>query len=148
MPSLKLRRAYHESGHVAAALRLGIAVRDVTIIGDFPQMRRDERRFRPADTLARAQRLTLICLSGPAAELHFCGPFEDDGDLGDVMQARRYLGRWFEPPAVEQEIAHWRDEARRLVRQRWAGQRIKALAGHLLACGSLSGREIGRLVAP
>jgi hypothetical protein len=144
MRSLKLRICYHEAAHCAAALQLGIPVIRVTANSP-PHMRRDPR-YQP-DTPARARRLTLLSLAGPMAEERFCGVIDDGGSDIDYEKARGYLALWLAPSQVEGELVRLTDEAKSLVRKRWARRRIRLLAAELLVHGTLSGEEILRLIA-
>jgi hypothetical protein len=111
--SSRLRRCFHESGHVVAALQLGIPIIRVTMADHNPHLRRDAR-YQP-DTPVRARNLALLSLSGPMAEERFVGPITDDGDAIDRAKAHAYLARW----RLDDEYDALSEQAHRLVRQ-WA----------------------------
>jgi hypothetical protein len=88
-----------------------------------------------------------FCLAGPAAEELFCGPIADGNDRADYEMAKHYLARRFDLLKVGTEIARLRDAAHRLVRTAWAQERVRLLADALLRHGTLTGDEIGVMIA-
>jgi hypothetical protein len=141
---LSERVAYHEAGHCAAAIAYGIPIIGVTIEADAGHLYRGDYQQRADLALAC---LVTMCMAGPAAEEIFCGPIEDGTDRADYEMARHYLARQFDPLKVGVEIARLRDAAHRLVRTPWAQQRIRLLAEALLQHRSLTGDEIGIMIA-
>jgi hypothetical protein len=138
------RCAYHESGHVTAALVFGVPIISVTIDHP-PHMHRDAYKAAHACGL---EHLTTLCFAGIAAEEMFCGPITDGGDLADYAKAREYLARSIPNPLrAAAELARARESAQRLVRSQWAQARIAKLAEALLARGTLSGEEIFELAS-
>jgi hypothetical protein len=135
--SFRERCAYHEVGHVAAALVFGVPILAVTV-EDRPHLHRGPYLAPTPDLGLEA--IWVLCLSGPAAEEMFCGRIEDDGDQGDYAMAREYLARHFDPLHAAVELARCRISAERLVRG--ARQRIDRLASALLARGTLTGEEV------
>jgi hypothetical protein len=136
--NLHERRAIHEAGHATAALTFGIPIIHVTI-ADAPHLHRG--RYDPPHDVG-LECLVTLCLSGPEAEILFCGPITDDGARFDDQKARDYLARQLEPLQAAAELARCRDSAQRLVRSPWAQQRIAVVADALLRLGTLSGEEI------
>jgi hypothetical protein len=135
-------RERHESGHVCAALVYGILVLSVTIDPP-PNLRRGAYK---AEHSCGLERLTVLCLAGPAAEEMFCGPITDGGDEPDLRMAREHLARSISNPLqAAAELSRCRAAAERLIRSAWAQQRIRLLADGLLRCGTLSGEEIHRI---
>ena len=57
------------------------------------------------------------------------------------------LARYYGPLQVEAEIACFRDAADRLVSDPWAQDRIRLIAAALLRQGTLTGDEIGVMIA-
>ena len=143
MVSLLERRAFHESGHVTAALVLGVPVISVSIDNDTPHMHR--ARYTPPHD-GGLQTMLIVCLAGPEAETLFCGQISDGFDLADLQMAREYLSRAIPNPLQAAiELARCRVAAERLVRSAWAQQRIAKLAEALLRHGTLRGEEIHRI---
>ena len=138
------RAAYHEAGHCAAAITYGIPIIAVTIEADAGHLYRGHYRER-ADLALEC--MVTFCLAGPAAEEFFCGPIEDGADRADYEMARHYLKRQFTPLQLATEFERLRDAAHRLVRTPWAQQRIRLLAAALLRRGTLTGDEIGTMIA-
>jgi hypothetical protein len=136
------RVAYHEAGHVAAALVLGVPIVSVTIDNVTPHMHRGH--YRPSHDLGLECMVTL-CLAGPAAEALFCGPITDGSDRVDIEMAREYLARWFRPALILFELARHRDAAERLVATPFARHRIPLIAAALIKCGTLTGDDIAGL---
>jgi hypothetical protein len=137
------RRAYHEGGHCAACIVFGIPIISVSITGDVPHMLRS--RWHAPDGIIGVEAMTTLCLAGPAAEEFFCGKIEDGSDRIDYQMARGYLARRFDPLRVELEIGRARAGARRLIIDQ--EQRIRAIANALLQHGTLTGDEIGVMIA-
>jgi hypothetical protein len=137
MVSLQERRAYHESGHVAAALVHGVPIVAVSL--NPPHMHRG-RYHAPHD--CGLETIVQICLAGPEAEILFCGAITDGADYGDYTMARETLARHFDPLRAAIELARCRVAAERLVRSEFAQQRIARVSRALLARGTLSGEEI------
>jgi hypothetical protein len=86
-------------------------------------------------------------LCGPAAETLFCGPITDGTDQVDIEMAHEYLARRFEPALIGVEFARHRDAADKLVSTPWAKSRIQLIAEALLQHGTLTGDEIGVMIA-
>jgi hypothetical protein len=61
--------------------------------------------------------------------------------------ARTYLSRRFDALRIGAEIARLRDAADRLVRTPWVQDRIQLIAAALLHHGTLTGDEIGVMIA-
>jgi hypothetical protein len=135
MVSLLERRAFHESGHVTAALVHGVGI--VAVHLNPPQMLRARYRA-PHD--CGLETIVQICLAGPESEILFCGAITDGADYGDYAMAREYLARHFDPLQAAIELQRCRIASERLVRG--AQQRIAKLAAALLRHGTLSGEEI------
>jgi hypothetical protein len=91
--------------------------------------------------------MVTMCLAGPAAEEMFCGPIADSSDRADYEMARRYLARYRGPLHVEAEIVRLRDVAERLVCTPWAQECIRRIVVTLLRHGTLTGDEIGVMIA-
>jgi hypothetical protein len=138
------RAAFHEAGHCAAAIIFGIPIIHVTIEADAGHLYRGHYRERAYLGL---ERIVTMCLAGPAAEEFFCGPIEDGTDRADYAMARHYLARRFDPLQIGVEIARLRDASHRLVRTPWAQQRIRLVAAALLHHRTLTGDEIGVMIA-
>ena len=142
---LQRRRAYHESGHAAAVLTFGIPVIDATISGDRAYMLRD---YYCAPTAGIGiETMATLCLAGPSSEEFFVGKFNDGSDTGDLAQAREVLARQFDAMQIGAALNRYRDAADKLVRTPWAQQRIRLIADALLRHGSLTGDEIGIMIA-
>lgn len=105
MTSLRQRIAFHESGHVGAALIYNVPVVHVTIEGG-PHVRRARYRA-PRDLGLEA--IVVLCLAGRASEQHFCGRITDGSDQADLAMARDYLRSGLGPLHVEVEFARYRD---------------------------------------
>jgi hypothetical protein len=86
--------------------------------------------------------MSVLCLSGAAAEELFCGKIEDDADRIDIAMAREALARRYDALEIGFQLARARDSAEALVRAEWAQQRIRLIAEALFRHGSLSGTEI------
>jgi hypothetical protein len=140
---IKCRVAFHEAGHCAAAILFRIPVTRVTIENGGCLYR--GHYSGPAGI--GLERIVMMCLSGPAAEEFFCGPIEDGADRVDYAMARRYLARRFHALHIGAEIVRLRDAAERLVRTDWAQRRIWLIAVALLRHGTLTGDEIGVMIA-
>lgn len=85
-------------------------------------------------------------LGGPQAEIYFCGT--DGGGEANYEMARGYLmQRRFDPLRIEVEIARARAAADRLVRTPSVQDRIRQIAAALLRHGTLTGDEIGVMIA-
>jgi hypothetical protein len=138
------RTAYHEAGHCVAALQFGIPIISVTIENDAGQLLRGHYRER-ADLALEC--IVTFCLAGPAAEELFCGPVADGSDRADYEMARHYLARQYDSLKVGAEVARLREAARRLVCTAWAQRRIPRIADALLRHGTLTGDEIGVMIA-
>jgi hypothetical protein len=81
---LERRRAFHESGHICAALQFGIPVIAATISDNRSYMLRgyySERRD------IAVQAMVVLCLSGRASEETYVGPTMDDSDRIDLAMA-------------------------------------------------------------
>ena len=140
MVSLLERRAFHESGHVTAALVHGVGI--VAVHLNPPHMHRARYRA-PHD--CGLETIVQICLAGPESEILFCGAICDGADHGDYAMAREYLAPHFDPLQIGGQLARHREAAQRLVRTVWAQQRIRLLADALLRHGTLRGEEIHRI---
>ena len=90
--SLLERCAYHEIGHVTAALVFGVGI--VAVHLNPPHMHRARWRA-PHD--CGLETIVQICLAGPEAEILFCGAITDGADYGDYTMAREALARHFDP---------------------------------------------------
>ena len=133
MVSLRERCAYHDAGHVCAALVLGVPVISVSI-DDEPHMHR--ARYRAPHDLG-LETIVVLCLSGPASEILFCGPITDGGDEPDLQMARDHLSRAIaDPLRAAAELSRCCAAAERLVRSAWPQQRIRLLADALLRCAA------------
>jgi hypothetical protein len=143
MFSQRQRTAYHEAGHVVAALTFGAPIISVTITAYVPHMHR--ARWRSDNDMALAHMVTL-CLSGPAAEVAYVGPINDGSDHVDYEMARHYLSEGgVDPLLIGVVIDRCRDAARRLVSTPWARDKISRIADALLKCGTLMGEQISGL---
>jgi ATP-dependent Zn protease len=129
----EIATAYHEAGHVVAAVRLGVRVKKATIIGDgryygivhcadvFGGLRLDVDRSSRART--RVERQVILSLAGPAAEAEFLGrpikgnfaraDYQTALDVADHMcssseEAQAYL-KWLEIRARDLIKVFWPD---------------------------------------
>jgi hypothetical protein len=75
------------------------------------------------------------------------GPIANGSDRADYEIARHYLARQFDSLKVGAEIARLRDAAQRLVRTPRAQHRIRLVADALLQHGTLTGDQIGGVIA-
>jgi hypothetical protein len=141
--SLRVRCAYHEAGHVTAALAFAIPIIRVTIADGTPHLHR--ARYHAPDADFGLECMVTLCLSGPEAEREFCGAITDNSDRIDHEMARDYLARQLNPLQVGAELVRCRDAAQRLVRSPFAHHRIRLLADALLRHGTLSGEQIFEL---
>jgi hypothetical protein len=142
---LQRRRAFHEAGHVVCALAYGIPILAASIADNHSHMLRG--RYRPPLASIGLEAMTVLCMSGAAAEEFFCGPITDGGDCVDLEMARDYLTRaGFDPLRVGAGLKQARDAAQRLVRTPAVEDRIRLIADALLRHGTLSGDDIGALV--
>ena len=123
----------------------GIPIIRVTIKNETPHLLRGHYR---AQHDAGLECMATLCLSGPAAEEHFCGSIEVGADRIDVEMARRCLARCYDQLRIGAEIARHRDAAERLVRTPWAQHRIELIADALERHGTLTGEEISALGDP
>jgi hypothetical protein len=137
--TIRERTAVHESGHVVAALALGVPIISVSIDADIPHLHR--ARYQPHHD-AGLECMATLCLAGPAAEEYFCGSIEDGADRTDIEMAQRYLAQRLEPVQIAAEMMRLRGSAERLVRTEWARRRIALITDALLARGTLSGADI------
>jgi len=141
--SLLERIATHESGHVCAAIIYNIPIISVSITADTPHLHRGNYRA-PADIGLEC--MATLCLSGPAAEMFFCGPITDGSDEDDIAMAKDYLTRaGVNPLRIGVEFNRPRASAEALVRTPFARHRIPLIAAALLRHGTLTGDEIGAL---
>jgi hypothetical protein len=129
----RLRAAYHEASHAAAALTFAIPILSVSIDADRPHLLRG--RYKPPPEIG-LDCLVTMCLAGPVGEQYFCGAINDDADEIDYQMARQYLSRRFDPLQVEAEIVRLRAAADRLVCSE--SHRISVIASALLRHGSLN----------
>jgi hypothetical protein len=116
-----------------------------TIDPEHPHLLRDD--YRAFDPAFWVEVMTVLCLSGPAAEEYFVGAFDDDADKGDIMQAREILARQYGPLQIGFALTRYKDAADRLVRTEWAQQRIPLIANALLQRGTLTADEIGVIIS-
>ncbi len=138
------RAATHEAGHTISAVQFGLPIVSVTVEGA-PHLHRG-RATMPLTT--RTELIAIVCLSGPAAEEVYCGPILDRGDAVDLEMARRALRqRYSSELELARELHRHRDAARRLVRSRWAEERIRRIADALVARGTLTADEIYALTS-
>jgi stage V sporulation protein SpoVS len=143
MASLE-RVAFHEAGHAVACLCFGAPIIRVTINAD-PHCHRG--RWHSESDMALAH-IAVVCLSGPASEITYVGPITDNSDDVDYAMARRYLAEdGVDPVMIGVEFERLRDAAHRLVRTDWAQQRIRLIADALLRHGTLTGDEVGVMIA-
>jgi hypothetical protein len=136
---LERRRAFHESGHVCAALQFSVPVISATISDNRSFMHRGGWRA-PADLGIEC--MTVLCLCGPAAEREYVGPITDDSDRTDIAMAREILSRQYDALQIGFHLNRARDSARALVTTPWARHVIPLIAGALLKRGRLNGSEI------
>jgi hypothetical protein len=91
--------------------------------------------------------MVVLCLSGAAAEREYGGPITDDSDRTDVAVTRKILSRHYEALQIGFQLNRARDSAKALVRTPWAKSRIQVIAAALLGQGTLTGDEIGVMIA-
>ncbi len=154
MPELT---AYHEAGHVLAALLLGAKVKQVTIEpenDDGPRRYGDTQVLWPRGGMsekALAQNVVQVCLAGPVAEMIYSGEPCHPGFVAE------WAADWRE--AWESAVVLHRDERRRLKFMEqvsiWLYERFQrddlwaalaALADNLLAHQTLDEEQIDEIV--
>ena len=118
------RAAYHELGHVIAAITYGIPIISVSINSTTPQMHRGNYQA-PADIGLEA--ICILCLAGPASEEYFCGKIDDGSDQTDIATVRKYLSRQYDALQIRFQFDRLRDAADKLVRDPWAQERIRVV---------------------
>jgi hypothetical protein len=152
MPSFQDRvvTAFHESGHAIGGLYSGLAVVEVTVIGDGDcdgvsriPLPKENRRERLPDCVR-------MLLAGPVAErvwygLHgFICEERWPGGAGDVERARRLVRCFYDAADAHKFLVGFGAPVTRFVEKHWA--EIVAVAEALAARGTLSGAEIERIV--
>ena len=96
--------------------------------------------YRPPPEIG-LEAMCVLCMAGPAAEEFFCGKIDDGSDETDYKMARD------DALQIGFQLNRLRNAADRLVRTEWAQHRIRAVAAALLRHGTLTGDEIGVMIA-
>lgn len=138
------RAAYHEIGHVIAAITYGIPIISVSINTATPHMHRGNYHPPPGIGL---EAMVTLCLAGPAAETFYVGPITDGSDETDYRMAREYLSRRYDTLEIGVQLNRMRDAADKLVRTQWARDRIERISAALLARGTLTSEDVAALVS-
>jgi hypothetical protein len=132
------RSAYHESGHVAAALVYGSPILSVSL--DPPRLLRGRLRAPEAAYLC-------VCFSGAASErLHLGGKIGACGDVEDYAMARAFLVLRYSLIEIGVRMDSAIVAADGPVATPWARARVPLIAAALLECGTLSGEQISDLL--
>jgi hypothetical protein len=97
-------------------------------------------RYQAPDRNLGSELLTVMCLSGAAAEELICGPISDDGDQIDIEMVRGYLRERYTEAQLALQLECMPLAARRLVASQRA--KIETVAAALLKSGTLTGDEI------
>jgi hypothetical protein len=61
--------------------------------------------------------VVVLCLSGPASEILFCGQIDDRGDEIDFQMAPQILARYFDPLRAAAELARCHEIASNINRE-------------------------------
>jgi hypothetical protein len=141
---IRTRAAHHEAGHCVAALQFSVPIKACTIKDGYAGMFRGN--YRPPAVGVGVEVMSVLALSGPAAEREYVGPITDGSDATDIAMAREYLSQRYDASQILFQLNRARDSAAALVRTPWARQRITAIATALLQHGTLSGQDIAGLV--
>ena len=146
--------AYHQAGHVIAALRKRIPVDEVTLAPDEsdPDIMRNYREppFCRASQLLVASpsalfRLALVNLAGTEAEDRHAGHHDRIAASRERREARRLLSMTgLHPDEIEAMLALQADRARRLVAREWRD--VETIARSLLERRTLSEDDVQALL--
>ncbi len=134
------RCAYHESGHACACRIYGGEIYRVTIEDD-AYLKRGP--YRQQQNIA-VEALSVICLSGPAAEKQRFGSISDAAQSTDIAMARRYVADRYADHEIELQLARMRAAAERLVVSE--RDKIETVAAALMRQGTLSGDAVIELL--
>lgn len=110
--------SHHESGHAVAACVLGVEIEFVQLLNDLQGSR---ARVRYAQKERSERDVVVVALAGPEAERKCAGFIRDGADSGDLANVRAVMERLplEHHPAIDDLLAHYREEARDLVRDHW-----------------------------
>jgi hypothetical protein len=137
--------AVHEAGHVVVAVALGMRATGVRLDDNGGGAVRTDPSamfILRLPYLEMFRRRIMVGMAGGEAECELCGKLEPETDNGDRENVMRLLAV---VPILGAELSLLRHRARTLVRRHRPS--IEALAAVLRERGSLSGREIERLLA-